>query len=335
MASSLFHPRLKHFLNYVAGPLLFAAVSYSIYAQLKDRQDMARQWQLVVEGWDKKALGFMATGLLLVPVNWGLEALKWKWLVNRLMPMRFLSALMSVLAGISFTMLTPNRLGEFLGRMLYMPDGTRLKTAALSAMGSISQLAITLLGGILGLALLLKTEAGQQQLPSMLAYTVVYGTLVVLIVLLVFFFQTGRLVRLLEKWPAAQPLVPYVHALGVIGNSRLWTILGISMIRYIIFLLQYRFVFLAFRIDMPFIHMLAATSAMFLMLAVVPTIALAELSLRGKAGLLLFGLFHTNAVGILAASGAVWLMNIIVPSLAGSLILAGVKIYGKKDYLHT
>jgi hypothetical protein len=78
--------------------------------------------------------------------------------------------------------------------------------------------------------------------------------------------------------------------------------------------------------------MVASTASMFLILAVVPTISLAELGVRGQTSLFVFGFFHADSLGILAASGVIWLINIIFPALAGSLILLSVKLFGKKSF---
>jgi hypothetical protein len=71
------------------------------------------------------------------------------------------------------------------------------------------------------------------------------------------------------------------------------------------------------------------TFAMFLVMAVVPTIALAELGLRGHVSLLLFGLLSTNTLGIVLTASGIWLINLVVPALAGSLFILGVKFLRK------
>jgi hypothetical protein len=68
---------------------------------------------------------------------------------------------------------------------------------------------------------------------------------------------------------------------------------------------------------------------MFLMLAMVPTIALAELGVRGKVSLFVFGLFSSNSLEILVATAVIWFINIIFPAVAGSFMLLGVKIFKK------
>jgi hypothetical protein len=67
-------------------------------------------------------------------------------------------------------------------------------------------------------------------------------------------------------------------------------------------------------------------------MAVIPTFAIAELGLRGKIGLTLTGLFSTNATGIIFATAGIWLINLIIPAFAGSLLILSIKkIYKDKD----
>jgi hypothetical protein len=69
---------------------------------------------------------------------------------------------------------------------------------------------------------------------------------------------------------------------------------------------------------------------MFLALAVVPTIALAELGVRGKISIFLFGAFSTNTLGIVFTASAIWLINLVLPALAGSLFVLGIKFFRNK-----
>jgi hypothetical protein len=68
---------------------------------------------------------------------------------------------------------------------------------------------------------------------------------------------------------------------------------------------------------------------MFFLLATVPTIALAELGLRGTISLQLFSWYSTNAAGIVATSAGIWFINLVLPALAGSLLILGIKIFRK------
>jgi hypothetical protein len=61
-------------------------------------------------------------------------------------------------------------------------------------------------------------------------------------------------------------------------------------------------------------------------MAVVPTFTfLTELGLRWEASIQILELFGAGAVGIFAASLAIWLINLIIPALIGSLLILSIK----------
>ena len=65
--------------------------------------------------------------IVLVFVNWGFEAKKWKLLITPIQKMSFFTAFKSVLTGVTLSLNTPNRIGEYGGRILYVKEGTGLK----------------------------------------------------------------------------------------------------------------------------------------------------------------------------------------------------------------
>ncbi len=324
-----YYQKIKRFVNYVLGPLLFVLIAFSIYQQLHLQKNLPQNWQTLKDSLKGGGRWWLLLSVLLMFVNWGIEAFKWKLLVNHLMPINYFKSLLSVLAGVSFTMLTPNRMGEFLGRVLYMPDGSRIRAATLTAMSSMSQLMITMLAGVVGVWILQHKMADSNEWPWLLTNVVFYGTLLVLVATVLLYFNIGSLIRLFEKWPPFSKYAFYVHAVGEIQASELMKILGISALRYLVFLVQYLAVFGALGIAISPQSMFAATAAMFLILAIVPSASLAELGIRGQTSLFVFGLFSTDSLGILVASGFIWFINIILPALAGSLILLSVKLFGK------
>ena len=53
-------------------------------------------------------------------VNWSLEAYKWGALVDRFQSLSFSKKLISVLMGLSIGFLTPNRIGDYAGRLRFI-----------------------------------------------------------------------------------------------------------------------------------------------------------------------------------------------------------------------
>lgn len=325
--------KLKHFLNYFLGPLLFAGISFSIFRQLINEPKLAGHWQHIKEVMNHGGRGYLAATVSLMLVNWGLESKKWQILTSHVQPTSFFTAVKSVMAGVSFTMLTPNRMGEFLGRVLYLPDGSRVRGATLMVLGSLSQLVITLVCGMAGVILLSmwapQIAAQSNGWSRLLVNALLYGSFLVIVFGIFIYFNIGWLIRLLEKFPPFSKYAYYVHVIGEIHYKELLKLLALSIVRYSVFLIQYALVFRFFEVGIPIMPLMAGTAAMFLMLAIIPTIALAELGVRGQVSLFVFGLFSANSLEILVATAVIWIINIIFPAVAGSFMLLTVKLFRK------
>jgi hypothetical protein len=82
---------------------------------------------------------------------------------------------------------------------------------------------------------------------------------------------------------------------------------------------------------MPPGAVLLAMSVVFLALAVIPSIALMEVGLRGEVSLRLVGLFSANSLGIGLTSVTIWFMNLILPALIGTLLLLNINLLSKNE----
>jgi hypothetical protein len=65
-------------------------------------------------------------------------------------------------------------------------------------------------------------------------------------------------------------------------------------------------------------------------MAVVPSIALLELGLRWQFSIIIFGIFSQNILGIYAAATGIWIINLLLPAIAGSILILGVRIFRKE-----
>jgi hypothetical protein len=315
------------------GPLLFLGIGFSIFQQITSDSQLTQHWQHIKDIWHYKGKGFLVSAIALMAVNWGLESKKWQILTSHIQQTSFGTAFKSVMAGISFTMLTPNRLGEFLGRVLFLPDGSRIRAATLTVLSSISQLAITLLAGIIGLIYLKisvpELKMDQLAWTSLLTNTLIWGGIGCLALALVVYFNLGWVIRQFEKIPPFSKYAFYIHAIGEIHYVELLKLIFLSGVRYGVFIIQYVLVFRFFEVGIPITGLLAATAVMFLLLAVIPTVALAELGIRGQVSLFVFGILSVNSLEILVGTATIWFINIIFPAIAGSFMLLSVRLFKK------
>ncbi|HZH65880.1 MAG TPA: hypothetical protein VEY10_13380, partial [Flavisolibacter sp.] len=122
-----------------------------------------------------------------------------------------------------------------------------------------------------------------------------------------------------------------VDSLQNFNAAFLLKIFLLSSVRYGVFLLQYIALFYFFGIDVAAISIVTVMSVVFLSLAVIPSIALLEVGLRGQVSLELMGMFSTNSLGIGLTSVTIWAINLVLPALVGTLLLINIKLLSKND----
>lgn len=326
---------IKLLVNYLLGPLLFAWLAYSIYQQLMSQPNLEASWKHTRQTFGTAQIWLLALALFLMLLNWGIEAAKWQLAVRRVQDITYFTACKAVLSGVSFSVTTPNRVGEYLGRILYMKEGSRLKAISLTIAGSISQLIITLIMGCVGL-LLLRSEIEAAQLLSGFWYDLIlYGTIIISAVLTLFYFKLSWVVKWLDRLPGSRRYAWLIESLEQFDATILLQLLSLSAVRFIVFMAQYYLLFRLFDVSISWWQCYWCISISFLVMAAIPTIALfTDLGLRGTVTLKLAGLFSSNQLGIGLAAASIWFINLIIPALAGSLLILGIgRIFRKKETL--
>ncbi len=196
--------------------------------------------------------------------------------------------------------------------------------------GSFAQLLVTLLAGTAGLMILKKNLLEHFNGFTLVAQFLQYGLLLLCLFLIFLYFNVTGGVRVFSKWIRNQKYVYLVTALNSFTTPLLLRLLLLSFVRYIIFMLQYLFVFYLFDVNVGVFIMLDVMSVVFLAMAVIPSIALVEVWLRGEIIILLMGLFSANTLGIGFTSVTIWCLNLILPAIAGSLLLLKLRVFNKR-----
>jgi MFS family permease len=323
---------IKIFLNYVLGPLLFIWLSYSVFKQIRDQPHLEESWKNIKASFtDTRIINFLLVFILMF-VNWSLEALKWKLSVSNVQPVTFFRALKAIFSGVSFSITTPNRMGEYFGRMLYMDEGKRLKIISLTVLGSLSQLIITIFFGLSGL-LILQVDIDKLNLPSWLQWIKnigIIGGVIGFVFLTVFYFRIGWLVRWIDKIPAIKKYIWLINELEKADTTLLMRLLSISMLRYLVFTTQYFLLFRFFGVDVSWWQGFWAIAIVFFIMAIIPSIELFEVVGKTFVTQEIFAIFTVNNLAIGFVTTTIWFINLVVPAAIGSLLILGIKFF-KKD----
>jgi len=272
-------------------------------------------------------------------VNWMLEIFKWRFLIGKIEKVSFLSAVVAVFSGVTVSIFTPNRIGEYAGRVFVLEKADRWEGVLITMLGSTSQLLITLIAGAVGFIFF---AAGYLDLFNSETYyfnglVLIIGIFIV--VLLFLFFNISSLTGIFNKIPLKlQKLRHYGTVFSYYRKPELLVVLLLSLCRYFVFITQFYLLLNLFGVSIPYGSSFLMASMIFLAMAAIPTITLTELGIRGSVALYFIGLyfdFHNpggrNDLGIVTASSVLWLINLAIPALIGAIFVFRLKFFRKQD----
>jgi hypothetical protein len=333
MLPGLRNKNIKIIFNYVLGPVVFVVLAFSIYRQIQRQPDWEVSVARLKDVFDSPLKWMIFPVMVLMLVNWGLEARKWQLALRNLQQLSFGKAFKATFTGSTMASFTPNRTGEYVGRILYIEEGKRLQAISLTLICSMAQLQVTLYAGLAGLWFFKSSFASMAGEPytSMLWMDVLfYLVLSAGMVLTLCYFRLGWFIRVLHRWTGNAKFMRYIAVLEDCNATILVRILSLSVVRYMVFLLQYYLLFKVFKVEVNWWETMQSISVLFLVLAILPSFTfLTDLGIRWKAGIEIVQLYSSNAVGIFAAAFTIWLVNLIIPALIGSLLILGIRVFKK------
>ena len=254
--------------------------------------------------------------LAMMPVNWALEAWKWQQLNAPALRITFRQSIKGVLAGLNSGFITPNRIGEFAGRIVFLPQGHRTTGTVLSFVNSLMQNLVII---SFGLPAAIVFFSRHYIAINIQLYLITVGLAIAALALLI--FTLPALSRKINLSSLSENIKSAFRTLTEFNRSKLMHILLISVLRYMLFSLQFYLMLRFFVVEVAPADALYAIPLMYLFITFTPSIFIAEPAVRGSLALLIFSSFSPNEPGIFFTVITIWLINFVVPMIAGSLIL--------------
>jgi uncharacterized membrane protein YbhN (UPF0104 family) len=283
-------------------------------------------------------------GLLIVfslmLVNWSLEAYKWKYLISKVEKVSFFKAFQAVFTGISISSFIPNRVGEFFGRVFILKTASRIESILITVVGSMSQLLITVMVGSIALLVFIPLYLSAVVFShGYLYYCLVSLVLALDFLLLALFFKLSFLATLKERIlrNGLKRFRKFFRVFAFYHNREMATVMLLSLTRYLVFSTQFYLLLVLFDVRIPYLNALVLIALIYLIMAIIPTIALTELGIRGSVALYIFGiyfgqLFPTTGIdnlGIFAASTMLWMINLGIPAVVGTIFVFRLQFFRK------
>ena len=279
------------------------AVAYLIYHQLSKLGENAWRQFKVEHIW----ITFVA-GLLVFP-NIYMVYLMWKaTLRTASIEVEKTTKIQSFFAGILTGLVTPNMIGNFLGRMYYFRSQDRIAVTTLTLYTNLAQFVVTLLFGVISIFLF-------EELSLTVDFTVPQGVIfaVTAIILMLYFFA---------PWIVRSTGIDRLQEFSDFTQGRTsfkLEILGYAVLRFLIFSSQFAFFLYAFGVDLNW-KLLLGIWQVYLITMLFPSLFLGKVGIKESVSIFILGAMGVNEYAALFASLALWLINTISPALVGLVI---------------
>ena len=209
---------------------------------------------------------------ILMFLNWGIESVKWKYLIKKIETVPFIKSLIAVLTGITVSIFTPNRIGEFAGRVFVLEKADRWKAVVITILGNFSQLLVTILAGAVGFLFFAREYINPGSTQEYYFYGLLMIVSIMVILLLLLFFNVSFLTNVVNRLPARLDKVKqYGEVFSLFTKRELLLVLFYSLFRYVIFIAQFYLLLLLFGVKIPFCETMMMTAMIYLVMAAIPT----------------------------------------------------------------
>lgn len=254
--------------------------------------------------------------------NWFFEILKWQQLVKTIKQISFRSALEQSLGGLTASLITPNRIGDYGAKAVYYAKQHRTKIVLLNLLSNMTQMTITTIFGLIGIMIFVnryQIDVNYYRVIKFLFLIVIIGLFAILGVKHRRFkikgFSFRRVSDYIKKLPSKTHFTTFVF----------------SLIRYLIFSFQFYYLLNLFGVDVDYTKAMVVITSMYFTASIVPSISIFDVIIKGSVAVFLFGYVQVNELTILSIITIMWLLNFAIPSVFGSYFVLNFKLPKQQD----
>lgn len=303
--------------------LILAAVF--IIHKLNNNSNL-RDFQMLtakLRGW--QVYTAMAVLCILMLVNWLLESAKWKYLVSHIERISLWKAIESVFCGLTWAIFTPNRIGEYGGRIFFLSPRKRVLGAIAMSVGAIAQMVIT---NVLGAYAILWFVWNFTDASNWLLYALFFLSTIFSGFFLLFYFNIRLLIGLLTGISFLKKYKKFILVLARYSKRDLIVVFNYSLARFAVFTTQYCIVIQLLIPQIPIFSMVMMILILFFIQSALPSLDLLDVGVRAMTATYFFSYITHHEVAIMASTACIWLVNLIIPAILGSVFVFKLNFFG-------
>jgi uncharacterized membrane protein YbhN (UPF0104 family) len=332
--------KIRKTFNYLIQALIILVTYGFIYRQVFVSRKLHEIADVFDKMMERKTWLMIGLILLLMLINWGVESVKWRILIAKIEKISFFRAFKAVMTGISVSIFTPNRTGDYLGRVFILKKGNHVEGILITLIGSFAQIVITISAGLICfLSFLDQYLRLSYQVQDYLLISLIFLIPCLVFVITLLYFKIGILSDFISrylphKWDRFRE---YSMIFARYGSKELLGVLLLSLLRYVIFSTQFYLLLRIFGVELPLSQGMILIPVVYLVMTLVPSIALIDLGIRGSVSIFIIGLYFKKygfntadtELAILTSSTVLWLVNLIIPAILGTFFVFNLKFFRK------
>lgn len=249
--------------------------------------------------------------ILLVPVNWFFEWKKWTATLDviDINSTNQIEKKHAFFAGIVTGMMTPNMLGNFIGRIYYFDRRHRPALIILTLATNYAQFIASIVFGIISIFLLRSTPLDMNV--SFLSGVLISAT----IILVLIYFNFEWFFKFFKRKVRIHLLIRNLRK----RRTYRWKILFLSFSRHAIFTLQFLLMLYAFGEDFSMINIFWIWQV-YLWVTLAPSLFMGKLAIRESISIWVLSVIGMGELTVLVSSFMIWTLNLLAPTIIGLII---------------
>lgn len=299
--------------------------SWFIYAKITTNNDLKKFIDLLRVLPKSEIWIMLSIVTILMLVNWGLEAMKWKRLVKKIEPISLWKSIESVFCGLTWAVFTPNRIGEYGGRVFFLSPKRRVVGIVAMTVGQIGQLVTTNVFGAIALSAFIFSF-------NLLDYRLCLAVFAIATAFssffLIFYFNIKWLNSLLLSFEITRKYKKFYLILARYKKVELLKILLFCLARYLVFSSQYLIMFYWLMPEISFLNIFMLVSILFFVQSYLPSLVFFDIGIRSVTALFFFKFVTTQSTAVVACIASIWFINIIIPAILGLFFVFKLNFFG-------
>lgn len=296
-----------------------------IYQKLNNNTNL-KNFVDLINGLNKTSVGLtLIIVILLMLINWFIESLKWQFLLKRIERISLLKAIESVFCGLTWAVFTPNRIGEYGGRVFFLSSKKRIQGVVAMSVGHIAQMVITNISGAIAVLWFIHQL---QKVDFWIFLSLIFLVSMFCLFFLVFYFNIQWLNSLISNIKFLKKFRRFFNILKAYTKEELAKVMLYSVFRFAVFTSQY---LLVMKLLIPEIAMYQSALLVFILFFVqsaLPSLDLLDFGVRSMTATYFFGYITNQEVAVMAAAALIWLVNLIIPAIIGTFFVFKLKFFG-------